>query len=166
MSTRRPLVIVNGVIVERQTGDTISTGDAKVDAGLFGNFIESSNTGSIVAGTTGADLIYDFSSACSLTLSVGTWLLMGSLTARTNDVDDEIFAGFRDVTNNVDFGKGSSVKTAGLDTLFPLPAFGYLVVVSGTPVIRLKAFRYLSSTLELGTVNGISGAMRGIKLFG
>ncbi len=83
------------------------------------------------AGTgNSASVIFDSTDAPKLVLSEGKWLVMGSVTARTSNGNDTIWAKLRNVEDNLTFGGGASCWQLQVRT--NLTAQGYLNVAAGT----------------------------------
>lgn len=135
---------------------------ARTALGLFGSNLENTVTGNIQTGTLATDLIY--TSGPTLTLTEGVWIVWGSCVMRSTDALGEFWLGLRDTTAGSDFGKGATCKNESLAVLYSMNAFGYITVGGSGAVIRLKGFLSGSITLELGSTNGISGALRAVRL--
>lgn len=129
--------------------------------GVLGSYLENAITGNIQTGTISQDMIYTTGPVLSLT--AGTWLVFGSATMRTTNVNGEFWLGFRNINDNVDFGRGCTVKNESLAVLYPVHCMGVVSVV-GTKDIRLKGFRTGAVILEMGSVNGFSGSICAVRL--
>jgi hypothetical protein len=105
--------------------------------------------------TAGAAVVFDSANAPSVTLTEGTWILNGGVTARTSDTADKIWAQFYNVTAAAPFGGGpvsyNNLQREGLIVN------GSLTVAAGTTrVVCFKVF-VDTHTLDVGAALGPSG---------
>jgi hypothetical protein len=149
------------------TGASTASG-ARTNLGVLGSNLNSNLAASIAvtqtAGSAGVDLVFNTANAPTVTLTAGTWLLIGSVAGRTSDIADTINAQFWNDTDSAAFGGGASqliVDFARAD----LSCVGVITVASNK-VIYFKVFRTAASTLDLGssTPSGPAGFIQAVRL--
>lgn len=129
---------------------------ARTALGIFASVLSDTKAATTHTGVAGADLVY--TAGPQLTLTAGTWLVIGGCPARTNDAGDSIWLRFRNATDGTDFGAGAAVDTGpDLAIRHPLLCTG-VVTVAANKLIYLKAFRVGATTLDLGTANAGANA--------
>jgi len=126
----------------------------------------SNSVGVTQAGASGADLVFNASNAPTVNLTVGTWLVIGSVCIRTSDNTDNVYARFRDTTDGADFGGGASVESNATFGLSRLSAsvVGVYTVASGTKAIYFKGYRTGTSSLDMGNDTGPSGHIEAVRI--
>ncbi len=137
--------------------------------GLLGSNLESNLANSIgvtQAGSAGADQVFNTPNAPTVDLTVGTWLVLGSLAIRTSDVSDHVWAQFYNSTDATAFGGSAGIDSHTTDGLYRrnLSVVGFIVVASGTKTIYFKGFRAGSGSLDLGNGTGPAGKIIAIRL--
>lgn len=140
---------------------------ARSNLGLLGSNLNSNLAASIgitLAGTTGADRVFNAVNAPTVQLTAGTWLVIGSVCARTSDITDHISAVFHNSTDTADFGGGASRESnSGVLLRLSLHAVG-VVTVADTKDIHFKVKRVGASTLDLGNPIAPAGFIQAIRL--
>jgi hypothetical protein len=160
---------VTGTVAIANGGTAATTASAaRTSLGILGSNLNSNlsaSAGVTQAGSSGSDLVFNTSNAPTVTLTAGTWLLIGSVAARTSDVADAISAQFWNNTDSVAFGGGAAQF---VETDLPRTDLGCVGVttVTASKVIYFKVFRTSASTLDVGssTPSGPSGFIQAIRL--
>jgi hypothetical protein len=117
------------------------------------------------AGSAGVDLVFNAVNAPTVTLTAGTWLLIGSVAARTNDIVDAISVQFWNNTDSVAFGGGAAQFVEADLPRTDLGCVG-VTTVAANKVIYFKVFRTAASTLDVGssTPSGPAGFIQAVRL--
>lgn len=158
---------VTGTVLIANGGTSASNApDARTNLGILGSNLNSnlaSSVGITQAGALGGDVIFNSLNAPTVTITAGTWLLIGSVAARTSDTADTLWAQFWNSTDSAAFGGGAAQYTNL--TRGDLGCTG-VVTVAGSKVIYFKVFRSGSSTLDVGSSSpsGPSGFIQAIRL--
>ncbi len=160
---------VTGTVAIANGGTAATTASAaRTSLGILGSNLNSNlsaSAGVTQTGSSGSDLVFDTSNAPTVTLTSGTWLLIGSVAARTSDVADAISAQFWNNTDSAAFGGGAAQF---VETDLPRTDLGCVGVttVTASKVIYFKVFRTNASTLDVGssTPSGPSGFIQAIRL--
>ena len=147
------------------TAATTASG-ARTALGILGSNLNSdlaSSVGVTQSGSLGADVVFNTTNAPTISITAGTWLVIGNVAARTSDTADTIWAQFRNSTDSSDFG-GSAAQYQNL-TREDLSLAG-VITVTGTKTIYMKVFRSGSTTLDVGssTPSGPSGFIQAVRL--
>lgn len=160
---------VTGTVAIANGGTAATTASAaRTNLGILGSNLNSNLAASAgvtqTAGSAGVDLVFDTPNAPTVTLTAGTWLLTGSVAARTNDVADAISAQFWNNTDSVAFGGGAAQFIDNL-TRADLGCVG-VTTVTANKVIYFKVFRTTASTLDVGssTPSGPAGFIQAVRL--
>ncbi len=156
--------ITDITVADGGTGSSTASG-ARSNLGLFPTTTNSDYAGSFAinqAGSMNADLVFNTTGAPTVSLAAGTWLITGSVTARTSDFDDEVWAQFYNNEEATAFG-GSSVKDSSFHR-GPLFVTA-IVTLAGTRTIYFKVFRTANVTLDVGSAGGPAGYISAQRLF-
>lgn len=150
------------------TGASTASG-ARTNLNIFGSNLNSTLASAInvtQAGSLGGDLVFTATNAPTVSLTTGTWLVIGSVVARTSDNTDAVWAQFYNNTDGTAFG-GSGAVDSNISALLrkPISVVGLITVASGTKVIYFKVFRAGSSTLDVGSAIGPAGFIQAVKLY-
>lgn len=101
-------------------------------------------------GSNGDSVVFDSVDAPTVTLTEGKWVLSGSVTLRTSDVDDTVWAQFYNNTDGVAFGGGAAVYQQQQRT--PVAVNGVITVPDGeTKVIYFQAHVADTNDLDVGS---------------
>jgi hypothetical protein len=99
-----------------------------------------------------------YSTGASITLAVGTWLVIGRVTVgRTATTALTYTARIRDTTNNATLDETQHYHASAANHYVPLPLQAVVTVASGTPTVRLEATANQGTTSVIKanlTVNG------------
>lgn len=114
---------------------------------------------------SGDNVIFNTPGAPSVSLTAGTWLLFGSLSVRTSDVDDVILVQFYDDGAATAFGGGGGyTEVSGSLARVPVPTYGVLTVPSGTKTVRFIVSNAGSSLLDVGGSYAPAGYIVAVRL--
>lgn len=170
------IALVAGKFAGRKTAsgdgalEEMTPAEARAEMGIATSLLNSNLAASIgitLAGALGGDVIFNAANAPTVQLTAGTWLLIGSVAARTSDVADAMWAQFWNATDAAAFGGGAAVNEDGASlTRQSLHVVG-IVTVAANKDIYFKVFRAGASTLDIGMAapNGPAGFIQAIKLY-
>ena len=127
-----------------------------------GDVVESTGLSVTQGGSPGANVIFTAANCPSVVLPIGVWQVSGSVTARTSDSTDTIWAQFYDGSSA--FGGGACKQEASIGERFELPVSGRIAVTSGTKTINFKVFRAASTSLDVGSPAGPSGYLAAVRI--
>jgi hypothetical protein len=127
-----------------------------------GDVVESTGLSVTQGGSPGANVIFTAANCPSVVLPIGVWQVNGSVTARTSDSIDTIWAQFYDGSSA--FGGGACKQEATVGERFELPVSGRIAVTSGTKTINFKVFRAASTSLDVGSPAGPSGYLAAVRI--
>lgn len=166
-----------GIFVGRKTAsgpgpiEELTPAEARAEMGIATSLLNSNLATSIAvtqAGALSGDLVFNAANAPTVTLTPGTWLLLGSVAGRITAGSDDVWAQFYNATDGVAFGGGSSdqCSAGGGSERGTLNVVGVITVPAATnKAIYFKVFRAGATTLDVGSAAGPSGFMQAIKLY-
>lgn len=145
--------------------DLASAATARTNLGVFTSAINSDYAASLginQAGAMNADLVFNTPGAPTVSLTAGTWLVVGAVTARTSDFDDEVWAQFYNNDDATVFGGGATRASSFQRDPISVSA---IVTLSGTKTIYFKVFRTANVTLDVGSAAGPAGYISAQRLY-
>jgi len=147
--------------------DVADVATARANLKVLGLSLASNLAGAInvtLAGALGGDVVFNAVGAPTVDLTAGTWLLAGSVGARTSDVNDTIWAQFWNANDGVAFGGGAAQSVGAALDRQDLDVVG-IITVASNKTIYFKVFRAGASTLDVGSApNGPAGFIQALRL--